>query len=215
MKILLCAATEMEISATIQYLASHERRDVEVVVTGIGLMTSTYALTRAVGMHQPALILQAGIAGVLDTRQQLGDVVIVKSETIGDLGVQERSGFRSLFDLNLLSADLAPWKDGRLVNEDPLLGTIKLPKVNGVTVNEISTNEQTIRFYRDQLLAQIETMEGAALHYVALMERLPFVQIRSLSNYIGERDKTKWEMKKAIANLNRELQHLLTNQFTV
>ncbi|ULT38317.1 hypothetical protein KRR40_24600 [Niabella defluvii] len=48
-------------------------------------------------------------------------------------------------------------------------------------------------------------MEGAALHYVALMEKIPFLQIRGISNYVGERDKRKWNFKDAIDNLNNEL----------
>jgi futalosine hydrolase len=52
-------------------------------------------------------------------------------------------------------------------------------------------------------------MEGAALHYVALMEKIPFLQLRSLSNFVGERDKNKWLMKEAIINLNLELQSLI------
>jgi futalosine hydrolase len=215
MKILVCAATEMEINPTIQFLASHEYRHVEVVVTGVGLMTSTYAITKAIALHPPEFIIQAGIAGTLDPSAELGSVVVVRNETIGDLGVAEEDGFQSLFDLKLSSANLPPWTDGLLRNDDYRLASFGLPVVDGVTVNEISTKEHTIRYYREQLQVQVETMEGAALHYVGLMERIPFVQIRSLSNYIGERDKTKWEMKKAIASLNRELQHLLTNHFTV
>jgi futalosine hydrolase len=34
---------------------------------------------------------------------------------------------------------------------------------------------------------------------------VPFIQIRSISNYVGERDKTKWKMKEAIENLNQTL----------
>lgn len=215
MKILLCAATEMEIASTIQFLASHEYRHVEVVVTGVGLMTSTYAITKAIGLHQPQFLIQAGIAGTLDQDSELGSVVVVRNETIGDLGVAEDSGFQSLFDLKLLSANLPPWTDGLLRNDYEKLSGLGLNVVDGVTVNEISTKEQTIRYYRDKLHAHIETMEGAALHYVGLVERIHFLQVRSLSNYIGERDKTKWEMKKSIAALNRELQHLLTKHFTV
>ena len=48
-------------------------------------------------------------------------------------------------------------------------------------------------------------MEGAALHYVCLMEKIPFLQIRSISNYVGERNKRNWNMKEAIANLNKKL----------
>src|SRR5687767_15726296 len=102
MKVLLCAATEMEIAPTIQYFTSQQRGNVEVVITGVGLMTSTYALTRSAAIHQPDLIIQAGIAGTLDLKMPLGTVVTVKHETIGDLGVQENGHFHSLFDLRLL-----------------------------------------------------------------------------------------------------------------
>lgn len=214
MKILLCAATEMEIAPTIQFLASHEYRHVEVVVTGVGLMASTYAITKATSLHQPQFIIQAGIAGTLNPNADLGSIVAVKNETVGDLGVAEQNGFQSLFDLKLLSPNLTPWTDGVLRNEDHHITSLGLPIVDGVTVNEISTKEETIRYYHENLGAQVETMEGAALHYVGLVEKIPFLQIRSLSNYIGERDKTRWEIKKAIANLNRELQHLLTKNFT-
>jgi len=41
------------------------------------------------------------------------------------------------------------------------------------------------------------------------MEKIPFIQLRSISNYIAERDKTKWDMKKSIINLNKELVRLI------
>lgn len=209
MKILLCAATEMEIAPTIRFLSTHQTNDVVVVVTGVGLMTCTYALTKSVFQHQPDLIMQGGIAGTLNSNLELGSVVAVRNETIGDLGVQEGMNFQSLFELNLLSRDMDPWQQGLLTNENEILHKTGLPVVDCVTVNEISTNEETIAYYREKLNAQIETMEGAALHYVGLMEKIPFIQIRSLSNFIGERDKEKWMMEKAIANLNHELLRIL------
>jgi futalosine hydrolase len=57
-------------------------------------------------------------------------------------------------------------------------------------------------------------MEGAALHYVALCEKIPFLQLRAVSNYVGERDKNKWALREAIANLNMELQRILIKLFT-
>ena len=52
-------------------------------------------------------------------------------------------------------------------------------------------------------------MEGAAMHYVCLMEKIPFLQLRSISNYIGERNKRKWNMNESIINLNNELIKLI------
>jgi hypothetical protein len=37
-------------------------------------------------------------------------------------------------------------------------------------------------------------MEGAALHYMGRDLFIPFIQLRAVSNYIGERDKNKWKM---------------------
>lgn len=211
MKVLLCAATEMEISPTISFVASRGKGDVEVLITGVGLLASTFALTKAATEKKYALLLQAGIAGSLIENEPLAKVVAVKTETVGDTGVQERDRFRSLFDLNFLASDAFPWKERKLVNENPLLSSCGLPLVNAVTVNEISTSSQRIAHYRNNLNVQAESMEGAAVHYVGLMMNVPFLQIRSLSNFIGERDKTKWKMKEAVAALNKELQRILTS----
>lgn len=214
MKILLCAATEMEIAPTIQFLNTHRFDGIEILITGPGLMNTTYALTKSVLVNRPDLIIQAGIAGTFESKQALGIVVAVKSEAVGDLGVKEETGFKSLFDLKLAGDNLYPWKNGVLTNESEFIESSGLPIVKAVTVNEISTNVSIINYYRHQLNAEIESMEGAALHYVGLMEKIPFLQIRSLSNFIGERDKTKWQMEEAIASLNNKLQELLTKYST-
>ncbi|HJS53967.1 MAG TPA: hypothetical protein VJ765_05465, partial [Chitinophagaceae bacterium] len=68
-----------------------------------------------------------------------------------------------------------------------------------------------IKFYREEFDPVTESMEGAALHYVCLMEKTPFVQIRSISNYIGERNKQKWNMMDSIINLNKALTTIITS----
>lgn len=209
MRVLLCAATEMEIAPTILALSQKEEHTVQLLISGVGLMACTYALTKAVVVHRPDVILQAGVAGTLTAEFPLARVVAVRSECVGDLGVKENARFRSVFDLKLLRQDAWPWMGGKLVNEGPLLKTSGLPVADGVTVNEITTLQERIAYYRDSLAVQVESMEGAAMHYIGLQEKIPFLQIRSLSNFIGERDKTKWQLKEAVANLNHELQHLL------
>ena len=205
---LICAATEMEIRPTMDLVA--DMPEVEVLITGVGLTAATYALTKAVYTRRPDFILQAGVAGCLDLSLPLTKIVLVEHETIGDLGVEEDGKFRSVTDLKLQKADAFPWKSGKLSNDVGLLRQTGLALVSGVTVNEVSTRPERIAYYRDQLGAQIETMEGAALHYVGLLEKLPFLQLRSLSNFAGERDKTKWVMDMAVTTLNIELQRILS-----
>jgi futalosine hydrolase len=48
-------------------------------------------------------------------------------------------------------------------------------------------------------------MEGAALHYVCREANIPFIQVRAISNYVGERNKEHWKIKEAIDSLNEHL----------
>jgi futalosine hydrolase len=209
MQLLLCASTEFEIKPTIEFIRQENIREIEILITGVGMMATTYSLTKSVVGKRPDFILQAGVAGCLDETLPLTKIVIVESENIGDLGAEENGTFKTLFDLKLLDRNFLPWKNGKLSNSVEMLKSTGLTIVDGVTVNEISTNKDRIAYYREQLNASVESMEGAALHYVALQEKIPFLQMRSLSNFVGERDKSKWVIDIAIANLNIELIRIL------
>jgi futalosine hydrolase len=41
------------------------------------------------------------------------------------------------------------------------------------------------------------------------MEKIPFLQIRSASNVLGDRDKRRWKMNEAGQNLNNSLISLI------
>ena len=217
MRLLVCAATQFEVEATITFLNKHPeyKTKVDVLITGVGLTAATYQLTRRILSEKPRFIIQAGICGSLDNYLSPGDVVVVENESIGDLGVVENGSFSSLFNLGLVQLNQEPWTNGRLSNNISVLKKTGLTIVDGVTINEITTSAERINFYREQLKTNIETMEGAALHYVCLCEKIPFLQLRGVSNYVGERNKNKWTLREAIANLNIELQRILIKVFPV
>lgn len=210
MAILLCAATQAELQPTLQWLQrQHWQQKVEVLLTGVGLMAATYHITKAT-FSKPHTMLQAGVAGCFDEAIPLGTTVAVLRESIGDMGVLQNSTFTSAFSMGLLKSGEHPWKADKLENgHTDLLTSAGLVLADAVTVNEISTNADRISYYKNGLGATAETMEGAALHYAGLMEGIPFLQLRSFCNYVGERDKEKWQMQLAIDNLNTSLQRLL------
>lgn len=210
MQLLLSASTEIEIKPAIEFIRQERIQNVEILITGVGMMATTYSLAKAILHKRPDFILQAGVGGGLNEKLPLSKIVLVENETIGDLGVEENGAFKTLFDLKLLDKNSPPWKDGKLSNNVEALKTTGLTIVDGVTVNEISTDKERIAYYKNQLNASVESMEGAALHFVALQEKIPFLQMRSLSNFVGERDKSKWVIDIAIANLNIELERILT-----
>jgi futalosine hydrolase len=193
-----------------EWMGNENVGNVDVLITGVGLTAATYAITKQVISKRPYSIIQAGIGGCLNRELPLTKVVLVENESIADLGVQERGKFKSVFDLGLLDNDEFPWTNGRLSNNLQSLREAGLPVVDGITVNEITTNPDRIEHYRKQTGASVESMEGAALHYVALKERIAFLQVRSLSNFAGERDKTQWVMDMAIASLNAELKKIIS-----
>lgn len=211
MNCLIVSATTTEIGPFLKSLGSGENYPVEidVLISGVGMMASAFALSRQIHLKRPDLIIQAGIAGSFDQSIQLGTVFAVKKDTIADLGVTEKSKLLSIFDLGLARPGQFPFTNGWLLNKSPLLKKVKLRKIDAISCNEISTSKTKINFYKNKFDPAIESMEGAALHYVCLMERVPFIQIRSVSNYIGERNKKNWQLKASIANLNQELSRML------
>jgi futalosine hydrolase len=212
MHILLAAATTFEIQPTIDALGN--RRDpgphrIEPLVTGVGGMATAWALMRQIGSNRPDLIIQAGIAGTLRGRLP-GEVLVVGEDEPADTGVWEADRFKTIFDMRLADANARPYTNGRLVNpHGRLIALTGLESVAGLTVNEITTSTERIRWYQQNTPAVVESMEGAALHYVCLLEHVPFLQLRSVSNPVGVRDKTQWDIPGAIAALNERLIALL------
>ncbi|MBP9103213.1 MAG: futalosine hydrolase [Chitinophagaceae bacterium] len=211
MNCLIVAATPIEITPFLGYFKSSNIKNIDILITGIGLTATTYSLMRQLRLKKPDVVLQAGVGGCFDTSIPLGQVVVVKQEAIADQSVIELNQLKTLFDLKLVPQDQFPFKKGWLINNSEVLKKTTLKKVKGISVNEITTSKQKIKFYTETFNPVVESMEGAALHYVCLMENIPFIQLRAVSNYIAERNKKNWNMKESILNLNKEIIKLLNN----
>ena len=204
MQILLVSATELEIAPFLQ----HETKT-EYLVTGVGVPATVYQLSKLLSLKKYDLVVQAGIAGSFTTELPLGETIVVARDAFADAGALEKGQLKTLFDLGLADANSLPYTAGWLVNSSGYVQKSVLQKVNAVTVNTVSDELGTTELYRSTFNAQIESMEGAAFHYVCLQEGVPFIQFRSISNFVGDRDKSRWNMKLAIENLNLHLLHFI------
>jgi futalosine hydrolase len=211
MNILLIAATVKEIAPFLEHYRNTQKLlYVDILITGIGLTSTTYHITKQLQLKQPDLVIQAGVAGCFDKQMPLGSVVIVKQDTIADESVMELKKLKTLFELNLVPQNQFPYDKGWLMNSNnTFIRRSRIKTVKGISVNQITTSKEIIRFYKKKFNPVTESMEGAALHYVCLLENIPFLQVRSISNYIGERNKKRWNMNESINNLNKELLRLL------
>lgn len=215
MKIIITAATKKEwIQASKQIAAiskvNKTKHQIIFHQSGVGMLSTAVSLMKIIASEKPNLIIQVGIAGTFDNSQTLAKVFVIKQESIGDLGVVEKGQWKDIFDLELQKNNTPPFVKKILPN--PWLkqyNNLKLPAVVAVTVNEITSQkirkEQIIQHYNPTL----ESMEGAALHYVCRTMEIPFLQLRATSNYIGERNKTKWLLKESIEILNETLVQLI------
>ena len=212
MNCLVVAATAKEINPFLTVLKSGSigTGDVDVLITGVGIASTTWSLTKQVNMKPPDLVIQAGLCGCFDHKITLGTVFTVKDDCFADLGVVEGKKWLSIFDLELADPSTKPFTKGKLVNKSRVLKKINLKKVSGITINEITTSPVRISLYKKKYGTMIESMEGAAMHYVCLRENIPFIQLRAVSNYAGERNKKNWRLKESIQNLNQSLIKLLT-----
>lgn len=216
MKILIISATDVELSKAQQKIKSTKNKEIIFAITGVGVLATAVHLSKIIYEQQPNFIIQAGIAGCFDSSILLGKTVLVEEEYLGDLGVTENGKWKDIFDLKLAKSNSKPFKKKGLLNSNiNKYNHLDLPIVKGVTVNQISTDNNHIQQLIKKYNPCIESMEGAALHYVCILNNIPFLQIRSISNYIGERDKSQWKMKLAIDNLSRVVASQIDHQFTI
>lgn len=210
MRIVITAATSLEFTALENALAKQPaKQHITFTATGVGMLATTYSLIQ-IAATRPNLIIQMGIAGCFNQSYPLATVLAVQQEYLGDTGVEEDNTFKDIFDLQLAQPNEFPFKNKALTN--PWLAkylNMDLARVAAVTVNEVTTNIQRINVLQKKYNPVIESMEGAALHYVCLRNDIPFLQLRALSNYVGERDKNKWQIKTALDNLRATMLELL------
>lgn len=211
MKLSIVAATAKEVEPLLDWHA-HKGADpsLDVTITGVGIMHTMYVLSRKFALAKPDIAIQVGVGGSMDPIFKPGAVAVIADEVVGDSGVIENGVFKDLFDLRLALPDEFPYHARMLPNPHrDLMSRTKLLHARGITINEISTNPDRIRELKEKFDPFIESMEGAAFHYVCLKEDIPFLQIRAISNWVGERDKSNWRMQEAITQLNNELIRLI------
>lgn len=208
MNILIIAATELELNPHKALLNKY--KSVDCYVTGIGQALTAYYLTKLLYSKKYDIVISVGIAGYYSNELKIGDTVVVKEDTFADLGIGSPEGNKSIFQEKLLSANEYPFIKGWM--ECPFIETYKagfLKKVKGITLNTSTGEESVKQNLIQRYQPDIETMEGAALFYVCLCEKLPFLQIRTMSNLVESRNINRWNIPLALQNSSQTVHKLI------
>lgn len=213
MDILLTAATGAEIAPLIKQIGGHSDAEkgpfqvgvhnIYIGITGVGMVSTAYKLAKLLAVRSYDLVVQAGIGGSFDRNIELGSVVAVGSDRFADIGAMDGEEFIDIFDLGLLQVDEYPFVSKLLNNPLDINSlSIDLPVVDALTVNTVTGNEERVKELASRHKCTLESMEGAAFHYVCMLEEQSFLQVRAISNYVERRNRAGWQIGKAIGALN-------------
>lgn len=213
MKILIVAATAEETSG-IDFVEIERSipHDIEVHITGIGMVATSYSLTKKLIEGRYDMAMNIGLAGTFNNEIEIGNVVEVSSDCFAELGAEDDEKFLRLDELGLIDKNASPFKDGKLTPKS-LLHTdeiVDLKKVSGITVNKVHGNEKSINKVKTLFNPEVESMEGAAFFYVCMMENVPCIQIRAISNKVEKRNREEWNIPLALKNLSNKAANFIS-----
>lgn len=199
MKTLVVAATFPEVSGLCEHFLLKEGRlmytsNFDVLITGVGMTATAFALGRTLNSSY-SQVLNLGIAGTYQRSIPLGTLVQVTQDIFSELGAESPAGFLTIETLGFGKSHFQE------INPEVPFQT-DLQQVNGITVNRVHGTKESIKETKDRLNPDTESMEGAAVFYACEQTGIPCLQIRSISNYVEERNTATWEIGKSIRNLN-------------
>lgn len=203
-KVLFVAATQPEIAGLIPLF---ESKNIDFICTGVGMLATSYALTKQLNTTAYDLIVNVGIAGILDPKASLGQVYQITDDCLYELGAEDREEFITIETLG--------FGNSRFHQKLPAvaLDFPSVPFIQGVTVNKVHGAAHSISRLKAKYpdLNLLESMEGAAVFMVAQQEGIPVLQFRSSSNYIEPRNREAWQIGKALKNLHLFVEKFVTS----
>ena len=190
MEILLVAATEQEINRSLF-------ADKSILISGVGMVNTTFNLTKHLSKNTYDLVVNIGIAGSFNNLLMIGDVVEVVEDNFSEIGFEDGESFSEFTDFEV-------------ANTFRVEGRTNLKQVKAITVNTVHGNENSITKIVNRLNPDIESMEGAAVFSVCKEFKTSCIQVRSISNKVEKRNKENWNIPLAIQNLNTIVVKIIT-----
>jgi len=185
--------------------------EVSLLVTGVGAAATSFHLAKALFTLPITQVVNVGVAGAYDKSLEIGSVVTIVCDTFADYGADDNGSFLSQFDLGLANPNGFPFINGWLrwdwSNTFPAANHYPLAK--GITVAKASGSYALIEQIKKLYTPQVETMESAAVFYACLQVKVPFLCLRSISNWVEPRNRERWDMSLAISSLTKAINGVL------
>ncbi len=184
-------------------LRDFARTGVEVIAVGVGPVEAAIGTARALAARPYQLAINAGIGGAFAGRATVGEAVCIHSEQYVELGREDR-GALSLPGGVRLEACAA--SDPGLLAQAPL-GPRNgwAPSGSGVTSATITTTAERAATLAAQFAPTVESMEGFAVLRAAAAAGIAAIELRGISNIVGDRATSQWDFRAGSAAAVRAL----------
>lgn len=204
-RVLIVTAVAVERDAVLRGLAGDDRFVVRAVGVGPAEAAAGTAAALAVNPAGYSLVISAGIAGGFPGKAAVGSLVVADRIVAADLGAETPEGFRSVDELGFGTAAAAV-DSGRAERAAAAIRAAGLDVATGpvLTLSTVTGTAATA----EELAARIpgaaaEAMEGYGAAAAARLFGLPVLEIRSVSNPVGPRDRGAWRIPEALQALEQ------------
>lgn len=198
------------------------KKNIDLLVTGPGIMNTVHGLTVFLENNEkPDLIIQTGCAGGFPQANAVkGSIGIATKEIYIHLGVENPENRIipsplpfSLTKNNILSNifktnEELSFKAFNIIKETTSYECNLYPFI---TVSEITSSKEKAKILYENYLCGMENMEGAGSAYLSFLYEIPFIEIRTVSNETGIRDKKQWLFPDAFKKACNAIEQILQN----
>lgn len=175
---------------------------VEMLVTGIGPVEAAASISRALAQSPYELVINAGLAGALEGAAEIGEGVVVADEFF-EVGLETGA------PLSLPEGARVIDRAGSDLSLVDRLVEIGFKSVHGVTVARVTATDETAEQLR-AVGAGVESMEGFAVLRAAEMAGVRAIEVRGISNIVGERTRSRWSFEAGVSGTKDILNALLS-----
>ncbi len=183
-------------------ILSNKNTKIYLHVSGIGTPRTMFSLMSLLEKNSYDLLLQIGLAGSFNSSFPKGSLSIVKTDFFADILINDNEKMKSLSEMGFDDYDTRPFKNGVMEIQPPDIFSKPLPLSHSITVNTTGGSDALAKEREKMFTPDLETMEGAAFYYIAMMKGIPSIQLRAVSNFVGKRDTTEWDIPLALKNLH-------------
>ena len=190
----------------------HSRRcetegdDVLVVAGGVGPAAAAAAAAYVIAVEDVTVLVSMGIAGAFtDSGLPLGGVAVASTIVAADLGAMSPERFLDLGAMGL-DGGAAMTSDAALVAATrDRITRARLPFAVGpvLTLSTMTGTSARAAQLMGEHGAIAEAMEGAGVAHVAALHGVPTLEVRTISNRVGVRDRATWDVLGALSSLTR------------